>query len=148
MCQQSIASIKHMRDGVSLVRSQIDFRVHAYKGNMGTVVLSGSCAVETLIVNPNQFFTPFRVFPYPFPKSVLDGLLFLLGQGGFLGVQHPDFLSVRVVFFIVDFYVTQVQRGFQQIISAGPRSAKRGISRHINIGDRTLIGDCPFGGVP
>ena len=111
---------------------------------MGTVILPGPGAVKALVVFPHQILPAFRVFPDPFPESVLDGLLLLLGQGGFLLVQNADFFPVRVVAFIVDAHIPQVQGGFQNIVSTGPFRAVGSIRCHVDVGDASFVGDIPF----
>ena len=74
--------------------SQIDLRVHAHKMNVTTVILTGPGAVKELVVLFYQQGAPLRVFPDPASKSVLDSLLFLLGEGGFVLIQHALFLAI------------------------------------------------------
>ena len=66
--EQRGSAVKGVRDGVPLVLFQIDFRVHAGKGNMRTVIFPGTGAVESLVIFSYQILPAFRVFPYPFLK--------------------------------------------------------------------------------
>ena len=50
MGKQSIAAIKDMGDGVDLMGSQLDLRVHAYKVQVTAIVLTGTDGVELLVV--------------------------------------------------------------------------------------------------
>ena len=110
MGQQRISAIEDMRDGVSLVFAQRDLRVHARKDDMPSIVLAGSNRIEQLVVLRHQRLTAVGVFPNPFPKGVLDGLLLLLGKGGRLLVEHPLFPPVCVLDGIVNAHIPQVQR--------------------------------------
>ena len=97
MGQQRISAIEDMRDGVSLVFAQRDLRVHARKDDMPSIVLAWPNRIEQLVVLRHQRLTAVGVFPNPFPKGVLDGLLLLLGKGGRLLIEHPLFPTVCVL---------------------------------------------------
>ena len=97
MCKQGIAAIQDVGYSVSLMLPQGDFRVHAGEDDMLSVVFPWAQRIEPLIVAINQVPPPVRVFPYPVPKGVLDGLLLLLCKGGFLAVEHTALSAVRVL---------------------------------------------------
>ena len=44
--QQRIAAVQHMSNGMLLVFPQPDFRIHAAKADMRTIILTGTSAVE------------------------------------------------------------------------------------------------------
>ena len=50
VCKQRITAIKHMSDGVALVLSESDFRVHADKMDVGAIVFTRAGRVEQLVV--------------------------------------------------------------------------------------------------
>ena len=119
VCKQRITAIKHMSNGVALVLPEGDFRVHANKVNVGTVILTGSGAVEQLIVLPDQRNAPLGVLPDPVGKSILDDLLFLLCQHGFPLVQHTLGFALGILDGVVDADILQIQGFFQNLIGVG-----------------------------
>ena len=86
---------------------------------MAAIILTGSGGVEKLIVLRNQCFTTAGVFPYPILKRILDCLLFLLCQSGFLFIQDTLLLAICIFDGVIDTNVFQVQRFFQNAISIG-----------------------------
>lgn len=70
--------------------------------NVGTIILTGSGAVEQLIVLFYQRNAPLRVLPDPVGKSVLYDLLFLLRQHGFPLVQHTFGFALGILNGVVD----------------------------------------------
>ena len=84
MGQQRIAAVQHMSNGILLMFPQPDFRIHAAKADMRTIVLTGTSAVEQLVILFHKFRAAIRVFPHPVLERILNGLLFLLGEGGLL----------------------------------------------------------------
>ena len=97
-----------MGNRIALMLSQIDLRVHAHKMNVGTIVFTGAGAVKKLVVLLHQQSPPLRIFPDPASESVLDGLLFLLGEGGFVLIQHTLFFPI-LLDGIINAAVTQIQ---------------------------------------
>ena len=85
-----------MGDSVKLVGPQPYLRVNASKGDMASVIFSKTGGIEQLIIFLYQRLPALRVTPYPVPESVFDGLLFLLGQGGFFLVQDAALFAVRI----------------------------------------------------
>ena len=141
--QQRIAAIHHMGNGVFLVIPQRDLRVHACKNDMLAVILAGPDRVEKLVVLRHQLLPPIRVFPYPVPECVLNGLLLLLGQGGFRGVQNALFFPVLNLY-IENAHVPQVEGGFQNVIGVQTSSAVGGVGVHIHKGNGVFVCDVPF----
>ena len=86
VCEKRIPTIQDVSNGVFLMFAQRDFGIHAVEVNMFTVVFARAAAVEKFIVAIHQRMTTVGVFPYPILKRILDRLLFLLCQSGFLGV--------------------------------------------------------------
>ena len=115
-----------MGHGVLLVGPQGDFRVHARKADMGTVILAGPDGVEYGIVLPAQSLPALRVFENPLLKRFTDCLLLLLGNRGLLLVEDADLLSV-LPFFIKYPHIPLVQRGLEDFIGVDALGAVGGI---------------------
>ncbi len=147
MGQQRVSAVQHMGDGVELMLPQGDLRVDAAEHDMPSIILAGPDGVEQLIVLLLQGLPPLGVFPYPVPKSVLDGLLFLLGQGGGVMVQNAAFLAVRVLDGIIDSHIAEVQSVLQDVIGVEPVRAIGGVGGNIIAGYSVFAGDVPFPGI-
>ena len=145
--KQCVAAVKDMGDGVTLVFPEGDFRVHARKDNVTAIVLPWTDAVHFLVVLPNQRLTAFRVCPDPVLERIPDELLLLRRQRGFLGVQHPLFLSVRVLNGIKHLDIPEIQGIFQNFIGADTIRAV-GVPRgDIVVGNPGFAADAPRGGI-
>ena len=99
---------------------QRNFRVHARKNNMRSIILTRSGCIKQLIVLLYQSVSPVRFLPYPFSKSIFDHLLLLLRQSRILGIQHALLLAIRILYGIVYTHVAQVQRILQNFIGIRP----------------------------
>ena len=119
VCKQRITAIKHMSDGVALVLSEGDLRVHTDKMDVGAIVFTGSGAVEQLIVLFYQRNAPLGVFPDPVGKSILDDLLFLLRQHGLPLVQHTLGLALGIFDGVIDADIFQIQGFLQNLVGVG-----------------------------
>ena len=119
VCKQRITAIKHMSDGVALVFPEGDFRVHADKMDVASVILTGAGRVEQFVVLLHQCNAPLGVLPDPVRKSVLDDLLFLLCQHGFPLVQHPFGLALGILDRVIDADIFQVQGLLQNLVGIG-----------------------------
>ena len=146
MGKEGVAAVEHMGDRVELVLPQPDLRVHARKGDVAAVVFAGSGGIEQLVIPCDQGVPPVGVAPYPVPESVPDGLLLLLGEGGFLAVEHAPLPAVRIVLGIVDAHVAQVQGIFKNLIGVCALRAVGHICGNIAVTDRVLVPDVPLGG--
>lgn len=111
---------------------------------MLSVVLARTGGIEKLVVPLNQIVPPRRVFPYPFLKSVLDGLLLLLGKRGLLGVKHALFSAVCILNGVVDTNVAQIQRILQNLVGIGAFCAVGHIGVDVAAAYDALAGDIPF----
>ena len=100
--QQRISTVEHMGDGPTLMLAERDFRIHAPKYNVTAVVFPGPGAVEQLVIPGHQSLPPLGLLPDPGGKCILDGLLLLLGQRGFLFVENALLLTFRVLNRIVN----------------------------------------------
>ena len=146
VCEQGISTVKHMGDGISLMFTEGNVRVHTAEADMAAIILTGSGGVEKLIVLRNQCFTTAGVFPYPILKRILDCLLFLLCQSGFLFIQDTLLLAICIFDGVIDTNVFQVQRFFQNAISIGTVSTVGHIRRHIIVAGRAFPIDTPLCG--
>ena len=144
MGQQRVAAVQHMGDGVFLMLSQGDGRVHAAKDDMAAVILAGPGTVHFFIVLAHQCLPPLRVAPNPILERLPNSLLLLRGKGSLLGVQHPALLAVCVLHGVVDAHIPQVQAILQDFIGVGPLSSIRRVSSHIVLSNGILAGDLPF----
>ena len=147
MRQQGITTIENVRDCVSLVLAELDFRGHAVKGNMAAVKLAGSGGIEQLVVARHQRFPSGRVTPNPFCKGVLNSLLLLLGKGGFFLVQHALFLAFCIQHRVIDAHVPQVQRILEDAVAIGAVGAVGHISGDVIASNHGLAFNVPFCGV-
>ena len=142
--QQRIAAVQHMSNGILLVFPQPDFRIHAAKADMRTIILTGTSAVEQLVILFHKFRAAIRVFPHPVLECILNGLLFLLGEGGLLFIQNPLLLAVCILHGIVDTDVPQIQRILQNPVGVGSAGAVGHIGMDIIPARCTLTGDLPL----
>ena len=138
--------IQHMGNRIALMFPQVNFRVHTHKMNVRTVILTGASAVKKLIVLFHQQSAPLRVFPDPASKSIFNGLLFLLGKGGFVLVQHTFFLAI-LLNGIIDAAITQVQGVLQDFVGVGPAGAVCFGGHNVAVAGGRFIADSPFGSI-
>ena len=106
--QERVAAVKHMGNSVQLMFPQGNLRVNAAKGDVPPIILAGPDGVVELVIFVYQRVTAARVPPYPILKDILDCLLLLLGQCGFLLVQYTAFPAILVLYGIVDTHIAQV----------------------------------------
>ena len=144
VCKERIAAVEVVGDGIELMLPQGDLRIHARKDQVPAVILPGTGGIEALIVELHQLPPPVGVAPYPVPECLLDGLLFLLGEGGFLTVKDALFLSVRIPYGVVDAHIPQVQRIFKDFIGVGAVGAVGHAGVDVVVGDAVLAGDVPL----
>ena len=98
---------------------------------MTAVVLAGTDRVEELIILFYQIFAPVRVLPDPVAESFFNCLLLLLGERGFLLVQHPLFFSFSILYCVVDADIPKIQCIFEYSISICAVSSVCHICRNI-----------------
>ena len=102
MCKQRIAAVEDVRHRISLVFPKLDFRVHTTENDVTSIVLTGTQAVEFLIVKDAKPFSAFRVRPDPILKALLDQLLLCLCDCRFLLVQNGFLFAVCVLHIVKD----------------------------------------------
>ena len=106
-----LAAKRHKKEtarGITLMGPQGDFRVHTGKADMVAIVGTGPDCVVEFVILPAQIGPTLRVFPYPAFERLLYLFLLLLGQHGFLDIQHPFIRTVRVVDCIVNPGIPQI----------------------------------------
>ena len=133
-----------MSNGILLMFPQPDFRIHAAKADMRTIVLTGTSAVEPLVILFHKFRAAIRVFPHPVLERILNGLLFLLGEGGLFFIQNPLLLAVCILHGIVNTNIPQIQRILQNSVGIGTAGAVGHIGMNIIPARCTLAGNLPF----
>ena len=142
--KKRIPTIQNVSNSVQLMLTKLYLRIHTGECNMLSVVFARTGGVEKLVILLNQFVPPRRVFPYPFLKCVLDGLLLLLGKRGFFGVEHALLFTIRIRDRVVNAHVAQIQCILQNLVSIGAFRAVGHIGVDVAAAYNTLAGDIPF----
>ena len=106
--QQGITAIQHMGDSAFLMFPQGNGRVHAAKGNVAAIILTGTGGVHFFVVLAHQSLAALRIFPDPVLEGFPDSLLLLGSQSGLLGVQHAALFSVCILNGVINSHITQV----------------------------------------
>ena len=110
MSKQGVSTVENVGNGIELMFTELDFGIHTAEHDMRTVILTRSRGVEQFIILGDKLLSSVGVSPNPFLERILDSLLFLLGEGGFLGVEYTAFLAIGVGYSVIDTNVTEVQR--------------------------------------
>ena len=97
MGKEGVSPVDGPGHGVALVGPQGDFRVHPGKHQVAAVILPGPDGVELLVVQGTQTLPAGGVSPHPLLELLLDLILLILGDGGFLLVEHPLVFAVFVL---------------------------------------------------
>ena len=147
VCQQRIAAVQNMGNGIDLMGPQGDFRINAYKIQMAAVVFTGPNRVEGFIIEFTQPFPTLRVFPYPVGKCLLDELLLGLGNGGFLFIQHCLFMTFHIFHIVENPHIFQIQRFLNDMVAADPFRAIGAVGLYA-ASVKTLALDIPGAGMP
>ena len=142
--KERVAAIQNVRNSIQLMLTELYLRIHTGECNMLAVVLTRTGGIEKLVILLNQIVPPHRVFPYPFLKSILDGLLLLLGKRGFFGVEHALLFTIRIRDRVVNAHVAQIQRVLQNLVGIGAFRAVGHIGVDVAAAYNTLTGDIPF----
>ena len=143
--KQGISAIQNVRDGIDLMRSKGDFRVHPLKMNMPSVILTGTNAVEAFVVNAAQALSAVNVSPYPLRKFLLDEFLPVLGNGGFLLVEDGFFIAVFILNIVEYPHILLIQGLLQDVIGSHALGAVGGEYLYI-APVRVLFRDGPLAG--
>lgn len=75
---------------------------------MPPVILTGSFAVEGVVVIADKAVSAFWVFPNPVLERLLDNLLLCLCRRGFLVVEYRFFIAVFVINIVENAGVFQI----------------------------------------
>ena len=142
--KERIPTIQNVSNSVQLMLTKLYLRIHTGECNMLSVVFARTGGVEKLVILLNQFVPPRRVFPYPFLKCVLDGLLLLLGKRGFFGVEHALLFTIRIRDRVVNAHVAQIQCILQNLVCIGAFCAVSHIGVDVAAAYDALAGDIPF----
>ena len=126
MSKQCISAVHDVGDGVDLVLSEGDFRVHAGKADVLTVILPWADGIEGFIVDAAQPLPTINVLPNPFRELGLNQLLPVLGNGGFLFVQHPDFVAVGIYLGVINAGILLIQGLLKNVVGVDPLGAVGG----------------------
>ena len=83
-----------MGDGVHLMLSQADLRVHPHKADVAAVIFPRADGIEGVVIDAAQPFASVDVLPQPIGKFGLDQFLPVLCNGSLLHIQHRTLLAV------------------------------------------------------
>ena len=144
--QQDIVAVQHMGNGVQLVRSKGDFRVHARKFQVTAIVLAGTQRIELFIVDGNQTLAAFRLLENPVLELLTNQALLFLCSLRCLLIQYPRNTSVSSRNFIPNLRRAQVQGVLRNQVGIG---AVRTVShRCFDIAvAKFLVSDGPAAGI-
>ena len=146
MSKQTVSAVKHTGNSVSLVGSEVNFRRHSRKTDMAAVIGTRLDGVKNLIVFLAQGFPAGRVFPNPGLKGFPNHFLLLLGQHGFLGVQHTLFCAVYIVDGVINTAVPQVQAVLNDGVGVFAFRAVGHISKGVVVAVPAFSADIPLAG--
>ena len=116
VCQKYVVAVQHVGNGVALMGSQCDFRVHTGEAQIAAVILPRADAVEFAVVQAYQRLPPLRLLENPFFKLVFYQALLCVGSLGGGVVQHAFFVSLCVGNCIKHLHRPQVQRSLCDFI--------------------------------
>ena len=102
MGKQRVPTVHDVRDGIDLVLSQGDLRVHTRKADMAPVILAGTDGIESLVVDAAQELPAVNIFPYPFDEFRLYQFLPVLGDGRFLFVENRFLVPILIIHIVKD----------------------------------------------
>ena len=119
VCQQDIVAVQHMGNGVQLVRTKGDFRVHARKFQVTAIVLAGTQRIELFIVDGNQSLAAFWLLENPVLELLTNQALLFLCSLRCLFVQYPRNTSVSFRNFIPNLRRAQVQGVLRNQVGIG-----------------------------
>ena len=131
---------------IFLMFTQFNFGVHTVKGNMTSVILTGSYAVELFVIHLRELFSAGRVSPYPILKALFDKFLLCLCNCRFLFVENGFFLTVLIFDIVKDTDIFQVQRFLDYLVCVNTGSAVSAVRFHIGT-VITFALNVPFAGI-
>ena len=116
MCKQGVSAVKNVSNGVDLMRSERNFRVHTYKVQVLAIIFSRTDAVEFFVIELAQPVAALLILPYPVGKGILYKLLLTLCDGGIVLIEYGLFIAVFVLNIIEHTHITQVQRFLDDLV--------------------------------
>ena len=144
--EEGISTVKDVCDGIDLMRTEGDLRVHTGEGQVTAIVFSGANGVELFIIQFSQPFTPGGIIPDPIRKCLLDQFLLALSDGGFLLVQNGDSLAAVIFQIVEDANILQVQGFFDNLVGIDSTCAVGVVCLDANPVNRFTL-NIPFAGV-
>ena len=69
---------------------------------MAPIIFAWPGTVHFLVVLSHQRFPALWIVPYPFLESILNDLLFLLGEGSLFDVQNAAFFAICILDSIIN----------------------------------------------
>ncbi|CDB29335.1 unknown [Firmicutes bacterium CAG:137] len=136
-----------MGDGVDLMGRQRDFRVHTGKSDVPPVIFPWPGGIKGFVVNAAQQLPPVDVLPDPFGEFLLNQLLPVLGDGGFLFVENRLLIAILILYIIEHPHIPLVQGLLQNLIGIHPLCAVGGKGLYV-ARIRILSRDAPLAGGP
>ena len=116
MRKQGVSAVKNVSNGIDLMRSERNFRVHTYKDQVLAVIFSRTDAVEFFVIELAQPVAALLILPYPVGKGILYKLLLTLCDSGIVLIEYGLFIAVFVLNIIEHTHITQVQRFLDDLI--------------------------------
>ena len=144
--EQGIAAIEDASNGVALVLAKLNFRVHSGKCQVAAIIFSRFGAIEKLVVLGHQRLTAVSVFPQPVLEGVLNDLLFLLRECGFLAVEHTLFVTVFVLDPVENAYIAEIERIFEYLVGVHALCTVGAVGVHVACAHSAFTFDAPLAG--
>ena len=144
VCKERVAAVENVGNGVLLMLTELDFGVHTAENDVRTVILTRAVRIEKLVILGDKLLPSVGVFPNPITKRILDCLLLLLSESGFLGIEHSAFTPIGVSNGVIDTNITQIQSILQNLIGIGSVRAVGHIGIYIAVGRLRFARDIPF----
>ena len=113
---------------------------------MLTVILPWSDGIEGFVVDAAQPLPAVNVSPNPFRKFRLNQLLPILGNGGFLLVQHPDFVAVGIELGVINADILLIQSLLKDVVGIDALGAVGGYRLDV-AAVKGLVGHIPLAGM-
>ena len=113
---------------------------------MLTVIFPGPDGIEGFVVDAAQPLPTINVLPNPFRELGLNQLLPVLGNGGFLFVQHPDFVAVGIYLGVINAGILLIQGLLKNVVSIDALGAVGGDRLDVTA-VKGLVGHIPLAGM-
>ena len=143
MSKQGITAVQHMSNGIFLMGTERDRRIHALERDMASVILTGTAAIEPCVVFRNKLGSALRITEDPTRKFRFDGILLLLCKHGFFLVQNPLFFPV-LNHLIKDTGITEIQRIFKQLVAVYTVCSVGHTDTDVSVAVTAFAADVPF----